>query len=96
MTQELKLSDLKTGTQVAYLPDHAENDITHPDVQFGFITSTNERFAFVRYWKKMQEGKQLRTTSCSEGTDVKNLRLAKSCSMKEVVDALNSIGEAWE
>lgn len=59
------------GTQVAYVPIHADGDILHKDVEFGFIaTSIDDKQAFVRYWVRGKEGVELRTKSCAELTNV--------------------------
>jgi hypothetical protein len=43
------------GTQVCYIPAHANGDLKHPDVEFGFVTSdAGERGVFCRYWRKMK------------------------------------------
>lgn len=42
-------SEFKAGDRVAYVPNHAHGDITHPDVERGVVTSTNPYFVFVRY-----------------------------------------------
>lgn len=47
---------MKIGTQVAYLPTHADGDVTHPDVEFGFVTSARGEAHFCRYWRKGQPG----------------------------------------
>lgn len=64
----------KPGTQVAYIPNHANGDINHVDVEFGFITgmSQDNTFAFCRYWSKNSEI-ALRTTCNSESTPLENL-----------------------
>ena len=61
--------DLKPGTQIAYVPDHAEGDISHKDVEFGFVVRKSPYGAsyFCRYWYKGQLG-NLRTISCSQLT----------------------------
>ena len=60
------------GDQVAYIPAHADN-IMHPDVEFGFITSINHETdnAFVRYWSGTE--RDLRTTACSAATPTDRL-----------------------
>jgi len=59
---------LAIGEQIAYIPMHAEGDINHPDVEFGFITGFNsDGDPFCRYWRKGQPG-TLRTTANSECT----------------------------
>lgn len=60
---------MEQGTQIAYVPMHANQDITHPDVQFGFVTSEGEyNHHFCRYWMKGKIGVELRTTANSELT----------------------------
>lgn len=62
-------------TQIAYIPDHAEGDINHPDVEFGFVdrrSNTNGDKYFCRYWRKGEPGK-LRTVANSELTHARNL-----------------------
>jgi len=59
----------RPGRQVAYIPFHAEEDLEHPDVEFGFITSTLGHVAFCRYWSK-EDPTVLRTTANSEATSM--------------------------
>ena len=61
-------SDLKVGTQVVYVPTHADGDSEHPDCEEGFITSVQPGFAFCRYWSKTHGG--LRTLANSERTPI--------------------------
>lgn len=56
---------LQKGTQVAYVPSHARNNIAHPDVEFGFVVSVRENGAFCRYFYRNGE---LRTRANSELT----------------------------
>ena len=60
---------MKAGTQIAYVPRHANGDIAHPDVEFGFVMSTSLKrdMHFCRYWRKGHLG-ELRTTANSELT----------------------------
>jgi len=39
----------KQGDRVAYIPPHAQGDITHRDVEQGEITSINYLYIFVRF-----------------------------------------------
>ena len=59
---------MKIGTQIAYIPLHANGDIKHPDVEFGFVTAHKQGFHFCRYWRKESVGQELRTTANSEAT----------------------------
>ena len=60
---------MKIGQQIAYIPRHAMGNIKHPDVQFGFVTAQGSSgLHFCRYWRKGEEGLELRTTANSEST----------------------------
>ena len=47
---------MKLGTQIIYVPSHAEGDTNHPDCEFGFVTSTTTLGAYCRYWRKGEPG----------------------------------------
>ena len=66
------MNNFEQGTQIAYIPNHADGDINHPDVEFGFVTSIRGNVCFCRYWTKGHLG-ILRTTANSEGTWSGNL-----------------------
>ena len=84
MEEEKK--DLKQGTQIIYVPRHADGP-KHRDAEEGFVTSTNRRdAAFCRYWSKLYPG-QLRTKSCSECTPVECLTI-KDTHLQRDVDRL--------
>lgn len=63
---------MKMGTQIAYIPNHAEGDKQHPDIEFGFVISEHGDAHFCRYWHKGEPG-ELRTVANSELTPTKNL-----------------------
>ncbi len=63
---------LSRGTQIIYIPDHAQGDIDHPDCERGFVTSVRGDVAFCRYWSKFDR-MELRTKANSEGTPIRNL-----------------------
>jgi len=77
---------MKLGTQIAYIPLHAENDINNPDVEFGFVVSEHGDAHFCRYWRRGHLG-ELRTVANSELTPTDNLVEYKSVS-QDVVDNL--------
>jgi len=77
---------MKPGTQIAYIPLHAEGDINHPDVEFGFVVSERGDAHFCRYWRRGHLG-ELRTVANSELTPTNNLVEYKSVS-QDVVDNL--------
>lgn len=58
----------RPGEQIAYIPLHADGDIEHPDVEFGFVTSQRGDTVFCRYWRG--DLLDLRTKANSEGTPV--------------------------
>jgi hypothetical protein len=83
--------ELERGTQIAYIPDHAEHDIRHPDVEFGFVTSVRPGVAaYCRYWVRGKPG-VLRTVANSELTDLRHLVLAHSVEQVVVEQALREI-----
>jgi len=81
------LSELKRGTQIAYVPNHAGELLNHLDVERGFVTSTNDKFAFCRYWSKYGNKDHLRTTANSEATPPDRLVIDKSRS-QELIDEM--------
>ena len=75
--------DLKPGTQIIYVPMHADGP-KHPDAEEGFVTSmSGEYHAFCRYWSKHYPG-QLRTMSCSECTPIECLTVKNTHSQTGV------------
>jgi hypothetical protein len=70
--QEADMSEIKRGTQIAYIPQHAEGNIEHPSVEFGFVTSMGAGFAFCRYWSKCHPD-ELRTKANSEATPLNKI-----------------------
>lgn len=41
---------LLPGEQIAYVPRHAKGDLSHPDVDFGFIQEDRGASAICRFW----------------------------------------------
>ena len=81
------------GDQVVYVPNHAGKDMSHPDVEYGFVTSLNSAGdAFVRYWRNGQLG-TLRTVANSECTPIDNLYSYNSVPQRTVAAALRKIEE---
>jgi hypothetical protein len=80
------------GEQVAYVPTHAGGDLAHPDVEFGFVTSTARGgdCAFVRYWRKGRPG-ELRTVANGECTPVALLVRHESVAQDVVTGVLELI-----
>ncbi len=78
---------LTRGTQIIYVPNHAEGDVNHPDCEEGFVTSVKGDVAFCRYWL-MANPQVLRTKLCSEATPVSNLAVHNSVPQVHVGAAL--------
>jgi hypothetical protein len=59
--------------KVAYVPLHAYDDIKHPDVEIGFVSSTSDKFVFVRFSKQLAKFGWNGTTSQSCDPDTLHL-----------------------
>ena len=83
---------LKRGTQIIYVPDHADGDVDHPDVEVGFVTTYTPGtvMAFCRYWSKY-EPDRLRTMANSELTPVRNLVVRNTVPQHEVEEQLKKL-----
>jgi hypothetical protein len=84
------MSELELGTQVIYVPLHAEGNADHADCETGFVTSVRGSNVFCRYWSKYTPG-DLRTKSGSECTLVDMLIVRDTVSPMEVLAAI----ERW-
>ena len=64
------------GCQIAYIPDHADKDLSHPDVEFGFVTAIAPGGGSVlcRYWRNPGPKNYLRTVANGEWTPMVNLQ----------------------
>ena len=83
----------KPKDQIAYIPTHADGDIEHPDVQFGFITEARGENAFCRYWsKRPREYATLRTTANSELTPIEMLVHHKYIADSVIDDLFRELG----
>ena len=49
MRRNMKTSDFKKGDKVKYIPTHANGDRKHKDCENGVVSSTNNKFVFVKY-----------------------------------------------
>jgi len=77
-----QIKNLKQGTQIIYVPNHADS-IDHPDCEEGFVTSVTENGAFCRYWSKYFSG-HLRTVANSEKTNFRNLVIKNTHDQQEI------------
>lgn len=78
------------GTQIAYVPNHANGKLDHPDVEFGFVMSRGDDVHFCRYWVRGAPG-MLRTLANSEATPDWNLVEHQSVLQSVVVMAIAGI-----
>lgn len=49
----MNLADLAPRMRVAYVPTHANGDLNHKDVERGSVSSTNDKYAFVKFDKQL-------------------------------------------
>lgn len=49
----MNLADLSPRMRVAYVPTHANGDMNHKDVERGAVSSTNDKYAFVKFDKQL-------------------------------------------
>lgn len=92
-------ASFKRGQQVIYVPTRVLRQyspsgewklshlLTHPGVEFGFITSTTGNMAFVRFWCKADNFAELETKENSRLTPQANLFEYK-LKPQEVIDEL--------
>lgn len=45
----MELSEFKKGMRVRYVPSHAYRDFQHKDCQNGVVSSTNDKYVFVKH-----------------------------------------------
>jgi hypothetical protein len=85
--------DMQPGTQIAYIPPHANGDITHEDVEFGFVTGEvfGKAAHFCRFWNKPYSGK-LRTTRNSEQVPNQCIQVQKTVLDQDITKAMISLG----
>ena len=46
---KLTVRDFKVGEHVIYVPNHADDNFTHPDCEHGVVTSINKIYVFVKF-----------------------------------------------
>ena len=81
------------GNQIAYIPNHAEGDIRHEDVELGFVTCALYDKVFCRFWSRSNPD-ELRTKANSEGCYAGNLVLYHSRPQEVVDRTLTEIDKA--
>jgi hypothetical protein len=81
------MRDFRPGQQIAYVPTHAAGDLTHADVEFGFVTGpAGDAAFFCRYWRPGRPG-ELRTVANSEATPA-DLLISRESVPQALVDDL--------
>lgn len=88
------MSELKPGTQIIYVPTHANGDIHHTDCQAGFIASPTVlpgNAIFCRYWVSGSVPRRLRTLANSEATPIENLVIRDTVPLQDVKAAIRLI-----
>ena len=45
----MNINHATPGIRVAYVPGHAFGDMTHPDVEHGIVSSSNDKNVFVKF-----------------------------------------------
>jgi len=83
---------MELGTQIIYVPDHANGDLNHPDCEPGFVTTHDGPIAHCRYWSKHHPG-ELRTKANSESTRIENLVVKDTVPQDQVDQAIHQIHE---
>ncbi len=86
---------MEKGTQVIYIPDHADSDANHPDSKCGFVASEGRvaGAVFCRFWN--EDFSALETTDNSERTPIANLILERSVDQARVDEMLILIDKGY-
>ncbi len=92
---------LTQGAQILYVPNHANGDLDHPDVEAGFVTSMKpgSNVVFCRYWINRHRPMGLRTTANSEATYMRNIVVKDTVPQEQVDKKIAKILEqvvAWQ
>jgi hypothetical protein len=86
---------MERGTQIIYVPAHADGDTNHPDCESGFISSVTKIYIFCRFWRK-PELKELRTKANSEAVKAEDLIEQDSVPAEQVAAAIDWIDKERE
>lgn len=77
----MKLENLfPKGTHVRYIPGIAEGDPEHPSCQDGVVSSTNDKYVFVKYHTKLirfKTGDEPYTAQATKPEDLIILQIQK-------------------
>jgi hypothetical protein len=77
---------MSLGTQIIYIPRHANGDENHPDCERGFVTTAKNDTVFCRYWRK--DLTDLRTKANSEATPIDMIVIRDSVPQEQVSEAI--------
>lgn len=86
---------LKQGTQIIYVPTHANGNIHHPDCEAGFVaheTVLPGNAIFCRYWANGSVPLRLRTVANSEATSIEALVERDTVPQQDVTAAMVECG----
>lgn len=82
------------GTQIVYVPGHGDRDnIEFPPCEAGFVTSTNNKFVFCRFW--YPDLVTLRTKANSEPVSPDDLIIQDTVNQSNVDYVLENIDENY-
>ena len=85
---------MKMGTQIVYVPLHANGNVDHPDCEAGFVTSLRGDTVWCRYWSKHCPG-ELRTKANSEATPLDLLVFTDTRPQDEVDRIVATLLPLW-
>lgn len=92
VVREARVEDLKVGTQILYIPNHADGNIFHNDVEYGFVTSIapSLNIVYCRYFFK--NSNELRTMANSEAASIENIYIGQYCDQSEIDSIVRELG----
>lgn len=53
--KRLTLEEIEPNMPVRYIPMHARDDLSHPDVEDGIVSSKNDSFVFVKFHRQVAD-----------------------------------------
>lgn len=85
------------GTQIVYLPSHAKNNLSHLDVEYGFVEGPaySKYLRTCRFWRKDKHG-ELRTVANGEVAEVDRLLRYNSVPQTVVDELLRQLATVSE
>lgn len=90
---------VKPGTQIVYIPNHANGNPQHLTAEYGFVTSVNSYFVFCRFWltdKNHKPINELRTKGGSAACNMDNLLLSDTVPQSWVAEAWKTIADDYD